>query len=204
MFNFLEILFEVYFCPQVSPTSFPHKFPPQVFPRHIIGIMDASKLSQMRANAANIYRSNWQPRDASEVTQIKAVQAAKSNTTTHIGPSQECCGIPALPGTESSKLPGGFSTSYSYDIIRERKVGGAYCEDPVYGTSGVRVIKTSDEICQILGRDASGNLLSSSKNPVKGHSLYCGKSTEVVQYGITGNCIVRNPIQALNHAPFKG
>ena len=30
--------------------------------------MDASKLTKMRAEAMNIYRSNWQPRDASEVT----------------------------------------------------------------------------------------------------------------------------------------
>ena len=30
--------------------------------------MDASKLTEMRQQAANTYRSHWQPRDASEIT----------------------------------------------------------------------------------------------------------------------------------------
>ncbi len=159
--------------------------------------MDASKLIKMRAEAANIYRSNWQPRDASEVTQIRAGKAASQgcvlNTPTHIGPQTGCCpGGKAKPEglMYSSEQPGGFSTSWSYDAVRDRKVGGAYCNDAVYGTAGLRQLKTCDEVYAILGRDASGNLLESSKNPVKGATQNCCYSTEVVQRGITGNCEV--------------
>lgn len=127
----------------------------------------------MRAEAANIYRSNWQPRDASEVTQIRAGKAASQgcvlNTPTHIGPQTGCCPDSLIKGQmHSDTQPGGFSTSWSYDAVRDRKVGGAYCNDAVYGTAGLRQLKTCDEVYAILGRDASGNLLESSKNPVKG------------------------------------
>jgi hypothetical protein len=168
--------------------------------------MDASKLIKMRAEAMNLYRSNWQPRDASEVTQIRAAKASAQgcvlNTPTHVGPQTGCCPPGAV---RSDAQPGGFSTTWSYDAVRDRKVGGAYCNDSVYGTAGTRVLKTCDEIYAILGRDASGNLLESSKNPVKGATQNCCYSTEVVQRGITGNCEVGPCPPAytgyMNHVP---
>lgn len=40
--------------------------------------MDASKLIQMRMQAANVYKSNWQGRDASEVTLRKQAMASQN------------------------------------------------------------------------------------------------------------------------------
>lgn len=132
--------------------------------------------------AANTYKSYWQPRDASEVTQRNAGLAAAGNARTHVGPAAQCC----TDGTTRPKIgsddqPGGFSTTFSYDVVRERVAGCTYCNDPNFDASGGMILKTCEEIAVITARPA---------NPVKGRDLTCGKSTEVVQRGITGNCIV--------------
>lgn len=173
--------------------------------------MDASKLTKMRAEAMNIYRSNWQPRDASEVTQIRAGRAQAQPTAQakgHKGPDTGCCpGGKAKPEglMYSSEQPGGFSTSWSYDSVLGSKIGCTYCNDPVYGTAGTTVLKTTEEICTILGRDAEGNLLESSKNPVKGVTQNCCYSTEVVQHGTAGDCEIGPCPPAytgyMNHVP---
>ena len=128
--------------------------------------------------AANTYKRFWQPRDASEITQRNAGLAAAGNARTHVGPADQCCTRPKIG---SDDQPGGFSTSYSYDVVRERVAGGTYCNDANYGDGRGITLKTCEEVDIISARPA---------NPVKGRDLTCGKSTEVVQRGITGNCEV--------------
>lgn len=144
--------------------------------------MDAGKLIKMRMEAANTYKRFWQPRDASEVTQRKAGLAAAGNSRSHIGPAESCCTDGTTrPKITSNDQPGGFSTSYSYDVVRERQAGCTYCNDANYGDGRGITLKSCDEVAQIL---------SHAPNPVKGRDLTCGKSTEVVQRGITGDCSV--------------
>ena len=114
--------------------------------------MDASKLIKMRTEAANLYRSNWQPRDASEVTQIKAARAAAGNSRIHHGPQSNCCndGFTPIIGVQSTAQPGGFSTTYSYDAVRERTTGCTLCNDAVYGTAGLRVLKDCSDVALYL------------------------------------------------------
>lgn len=151
--------------------------------------MDASKLIKMRMEAANTYKSYWQPRDASEVTQRNAgraaagnVRASDTNTRIHNGPVAECCTDgSSRQNVGGNDQPGGFSTTYSYDVVRERIAGGALCNDVNYGKPNGTTLKTCAEIAVITARPA---------NHVKGRDLTCGKSTEVVQRGITGDCNV--------------
>lgn len=163
--------------------------------------MDASKLIKMRTEAANLYRSNWQPRDASEVTQIKTARAAAANSRIHQGPQSNCCndGFTPIIGIQSTAQPGGFSTTYSYDAVRERTIGCTLCSDAVYGKSGVTVLKDCSEVELIL---------SHPPNPVKGRTADCCYSTEVVQRGVTGNCEVGPCPPAytgyLNQVPTNG
>ena len=139
--------------------------------------MDASKLIKMKMEAANVYKRLWQPRDASEVTQMRASRAAAGNSSVHQGPESGCCVHPKIVGEQ----PGGFSTTYSYDIVRERIAGCTVCNDVNYGKGYGIDLKSCDEVTQIL---------SHPPNPIKGRDLTCGKSTEVVQRGITGDCSV--------------
>jgi hypothetical protein len=175
--------------------------------------MDASKLIKMRTEAANVVRSNWQPRDASEVTQIKTARAAAEvtrfnaarnagqNVLIHQGPQSNCCndGFTPIIGTQSTAQPGGFSTTYSYDAVRERTIGCTLCSDVVYGKSGVTVLKDCSDVALIL---------SHAPNPVKGRTADCCYSTEVVQRGVTGNCEVGPCPPAytgyLNQVPTNG
>jgi hypothetical protein len=163
--------------------------------------MDASKLIKMRTEAANVVRSNWQPRDASEVTQIKAARAAAGNSRIHQGPQSNCCndGFTPIIGTQSTAQPGGFSTTYSYDAIRERTIGCVMCGDTAYGKPGYRILKDCSDVALIL---------SHAPNPVKGRTADCCYSTEVVQRGVTGNCEVGPCPPAytgyLNHVPTNG
>ncbi len=51
--------------------------------------MDASKLTQMRQEAANNYKSYWQGRDASEVTARQQNLAANLNQSRQWGPNPQ-------------------------------------------------------------------------------------------------------------------
>lgn len=135
----------------------------------------------MRTEAANLYRCNWRPREASEVTQINAARAAAGNTRIHQGPQSNCCndGFTPIIGVESTAQPGGFSTTYSYDAVRERTIGNALCCEPK--KPYMTVLRDCSDAALIM---------SHAPNPVKGRTADCCYSTEVVQRGITGNCEV--------------
>jgi hypothetical protein len=130
--------------------------------------MDASKLTQMRAQASNTYRSNWKPRDASELTMRKTQMAQSSNSSTHKGPDANCCtgGVPNT-SKRSSSPSNGFSTNYSQSIVSERIAGCNQCGDPNFGTAGGVVLQNCSTIATIL---------AVPPNPVKGSSCYCANA----------------------------
>lgn len=129
--------------------------------------MDASKLIEKRAQASNTYRSNWQPRDASEVTLRRAQQSQKNNNvlvagSTHHGPVNSCC--PNPPAPRSTSPTSGFSSTYSSEIIANKKAGCAQCNDPNFGAPGGVQLITCSEVATILAPEP---------NPVKGVRCYC-------------------------------
>jgi hypothetical protein len=141
--------------------------------------MDASKRTQMLQEAANTYRSNWQRRDASEVTMRQAfIGQAPKNTgrptlndlpvfygtsnAVHNGPANTC-------PTNGSPIPAagpgnGFSTHYTNDYVTGSIAAGVILNDNAWGNSGGVVLKS----CQ-----AASNILSMSSNPVLGQTQYC-------------------------------
>jgi hypothetical protein len=127
--------------------------------------MDASKLTQMRMQAANTYRSNWQGRDASEVTTRKYQMAQSANKSTHRGPEADCCtgGVPNT-SKRSSSPTNGFSTNFSQSIVSEKTAGCAQCNDPNFGSSGGVVLQNCSTIATILAVPL---------NPVKGSQCPC-------------------------------
>ena len=139
--------------------------------------MDASKLTQMRMEAANTYRSHWQPRDASEITARNAVKAAKDALSTHRGPANACYGSSVVPTTQANPS-GGFSTSYTQDAFILRDAGCAVCNDSSYGTSGGVTLLNCNEVSTILQK---------ADNPVK--MIGCPATTEVIQRGYAICCV---------------
>jgi hypothetical protein len=137
--------------------------------------MDSSKLLQMQMDAANNYKAHRVERVASEVTQIKAARASAANSSAHRGPSTGCC--PKAP-IFSDAQPGGFSTTYSYDPVRDRTIGNALCCENPSAERG-RYLKTEAECAILLEREA---------NPNKSVKRDCCASTEVVQRGIAECC----------------
>ena len=126
--------------------------------------MDASKLTQMRAKASNTYRSNWQPRDASEVTLRKAQMSQKNNSSTHHGPESSCCTNPVPNPVRPVSPTNGFSSTYEAAIVFNKKAGCAQCADPNFGKAGGVQLLTCSEVATIL---------TPEPNPVKGSSCYC-------------------------------
>jgi hypothetical protein len=113
--------------------------------------------------ASNSYKSNWQGRDASEVTLRNSTLANNNNQTTHKGPGDSC--IPCENKiTSSTNIPGnGYNTDYSMDIITNRNAGGMAANDPVWGTAGGVTLRTAAEV---------STLSYVTPNPVKTTSCY--------------------------------
>jgi hypothetical protein len=126
--------------------------------------MDASKLIEKRMLAANTYRSNWQARDASEITMRKVQMSQKANSSTHHGPSVECCSDGRPKVSRSTSPTNGYATTFSEEIVFQRKAGCANCNDPNFGKAGGVVLQSCEAVACILEREA---------NPVKGVSCYC-------------------------------
>jgi hypothetical protein len=141
--------------------------------------MDASKLTQMRAQASNTYRSNWQPRDASEVTSRRGQMAQKNNASTHKGPVDECC----APVSRASSPSRGYSTTYSEQPVFEKKAGCAQCNDPNFGQPGGVQLLNCAEVATILQNPA---------NPVKGSSCYCA-SPGIYKQPFPTDCSIVQP-----------
>jgi hypothetical protein len=133
--------------------------------------MNSSKLTEMRAQASNTYRSNWQPRDASEVTLRKNQMAQTANKSTHNGYVDNCCTV-GKPKRSTSPNPG-FSSDYSEQIVFQKKAGCANCEDPNFGKPGGVQLLNCNEVYQILELNPDGTPSPLLQNPVKGVSCYC-------------------------------
>lgn len=108
--------------------------------------MDASKLTQIRMETANTYRSNWKPRDASEVTVRAQQMAMKNNTSTHRGPVSASCTAGCLTPENPS---GNFSTEYGAEQVFTRAAGCANCTDVNWGAPGGVVLKSCREMSTI-------------------------------------------------------
>jgi hypothetical protein len=94
--------------------------------------MDASKLIQQRMERMQNYSSNWQPRDASEITTRQLQMSQKNNSSKHNIPVINCCSSI----TENTSP----STTYSEQIVFQKKAGCVQCNDPNFGKSGGVVI----------------------------------------------------------------
>lgn len=107
--------------------------------------MDSSTLLKLRTRGQAIYKSNWQPRTASEVTlRRRDISNANNNVlvagSTHHGPLPQCCS----DNTIRVPLPNpgkGFSTTYSSDIVTLRRAGCVDCQDPNFGKPGGVVVQ---------------------------------------------------------------
>ena len=106
--------------------------------------MDSSQYLRSKLRNQQIYKSNWQARDASEITNRHNQMAQANNATIHHGPLPECC----TGNTLRVPLPNpgrGFSTDYSASTVFQRKAGCAQCHDEVIGKPGGVVVK---DCCQ--------------------------------------------------------
>ncbi len=126
--------------------------------------MDYSKYIEMKMQAANTYKSNWQARDASEVTLRRHQMAQKPNSSTHQGPATQCCTGSVNREKRASSPTSGFNTTYSQSIVTEKAAGCAQCQDTVFGTNGGVNLLSCAEVSTILAVPA---------NPVKTTSCYC-------------------------------
>lgn len=156
--------------------------------------MDASKLIERRAQAANTYRSNWQPRDASEVTLRKVQMSQKNNASTHKGPVVECCSDNKPQIKRSTSPTPGFSTDYSEQIVFQKKAGCAQCHDPNFGKAGGVQLLSCSEVATIL---------APVPNPVKGVGCYCA-DPGIYQQPFPADCSIIEPAYtgSLNQVPI--
>lgn len=144
--------------------------------------MDYSKYIQMKMQAANTYKSYWQPRDASEVTLRKVFQA--QNTTgvqtsgalsnLHQGPAAPTCCPEGIPNSADPPA-NGFSTDYSQDQTFGRIAGNTICQDPNWNASGG---------VTLIGCDQVATILTIPANPVKSSARDCCADPGVVQRGV--------------------
>lgn len=133
--------------------------------------MDYSSYIKMKAKAANTYKSNWQPRDASEVTLRRVAMSSKPASTVHQGPGIQCSSTSENPKVQE---PGsGFSTDYSMNTLVNQQAGCAVCQDSAWGAPGGVTLKTCDEVATIL------NVPS---NPVKGTNCTIPKTDILINY----------------------
>jgi hypothetical protein len=123
--------------------------------------MNFSEYLKRKQKAADTYKSNWQGRDASEVTYRRVNISNKNNSTVHHGPIPTCCeGTFEIPPSQTPNS--GFSTYYSLDTVIKQRAGCANCNDPVWGTAGGVALLSCAEVSTIL---------TMPSNPVKGTNL---------------------------------
>ena len=144
--------------------------------------MDYSKYIQMKQKATNVYKSNWQARDASEVTLRRVAISNKPNSTVHDGPDNVCASGSSntpVPPTPPQAPGNGFSTDYSMDIVSNKRAGCASCQDVAWGQPGGITFRTCAEV----------DLFSTPpSNPMKGTNLTIS-STESI---ITTPCVIKD------------
>jgi len=136
--------------------------------------MLASERLKMKMNAANTYKSNWQGRDASEVTLRNNDIGNKNRASNHQGPLPETCSTGNCPSLDYIPSPGsGYSKTWTTERINP-KAGCADCADPNFGAPFGVTLKTCAEVQTILALPANpingtqpiyGNLYPIPKTP---------------------------------------
>ena len=114
--------------------------------------MDYGSYLQLKMRATNNYKSNWQARDASEVTMRNRSIATANVSSTHQGPDDSCipCTVASHPTSSTNPPNNGFSSDYSSDYsLGMKKAGQSACNDPVWGKSGGVNLKTQSEISKM-------------------------------------------------------
>jgi hypothetical protein len=170
-----------------------------IFYQNTVGnSMDASKLTQMRMEAANTYRSHWQPRDASEITSRNMLKAAKDALSTHRGPANACYGSSVVPTTQANPS-GGFSTNYTQDALILRAAGCAICNDSSYGLSGGVTLLNCNEVSTILQKADNpvkmAGCCASTEVVQRGYAICCGEDNRVVTtFNFGGTTSISNPV----------
>ena len=135
--------------------------------------MDASKLTQMKMEAANTYRSYWQPRDASEVTLRKQTMAQKNNASQHHGPDSSCASVCKSQVQSADPPTKGFSTDYSQDTVTQKPAGCANCNDVAWGAPYGVTLKSCAEVRTILQEPS---------NPIKRAEAFWGPVGNIPVY----------------------
>jgi len=158
--------------------------------------MDYSKYIENKMKAANTYKSNWQARDASEVTLRRVNMSNKNNSTVHQGPLPTCCTGSVAP--TPPEAPGnGFSTTYSLDNVIKSAAGCANCNDPVWGTSGGVTLLTCNEVQTIL---------KPPSNPIKGTNCTIPSTSSIITYPCecADNSVVQRGIVSTLSGAYTG
>ena len=143
--------------------------------------------------ATNNFKSNWQPRDASEVTMRNRDIASKNVTSTHQGPDDHCvvCAVPT-PLSSTNAPNNGFSTDYSTNQLIHKKAGCSHCHDPVWGTAGGVELKTAAEIAY---------LTILPLNPVKSTGAGKVANAEALSSIISADCYSPDPGVKIRPSP---
>jgi len=147
--------------------------------------MDYGTYLSQKMRATNNFKSNWQPRDASEVTMRNRDIANTNITSTHKGPDDHCviCTIPT-PLSSTNAPNNGFSTDYSSNPLTLKKAGGTHCQDPNWGTAGGVNLKTPAEIAYL-------SILP--LNPVKSTGGGKVANDQALSSIVTTNCYCADP-----------
>jgi len=135
--------------------------------------MNFGEYIQRKLKASNTYKSNWQGRDASEVTLRHVNMSNKPNSSTHHGPIPDSCSSPNTVCSIPQAPGSGYSTDYSMDIVSNKKAGCTNCADPVWGTAGGVQLKTCAEV---------NSILKPPSNPVKGTNLTIPSTSSIITY----------------------
>jgi len=155
--------------------------------------MDAGKLTKIRMEAANNYKSNWKPRDASEVTMRNQQLVVQNNKSTHRGPVSANC-TAGCPSKTTNVPSGNFATTYTADVSF-MKAAGSVCSDPNWGAAGGVYLKSAAEVSTIgfvslnplLGKQPCGNNSNTYHRVVPSASnlsaAYTGSDNQVATNG---------------------
>jgi hypothetical protein len=158
--------------------------------------MDYSKYIENKMKAANTYKSNWQARDASEVTLRRSAMSSKNNSTVHQGPIPTCCTGSLSPSAPQE--PGnGFNTTYSMEIVSQAAAGAVNCCDPIWGTSGGVSLLTCNEVQTIL---------KVPSNPIKGTNCTIPSTSSIITYTprCADTCVVQRGVVSTLSSAYTG
>ena len=147
--------------------------------------MDYSTYLKNKMKASDNYKSNWQGRDASEVTTRRRDIATASIATIHQGPDGSCTPC-TIPIRSSTNIPtSGFSTDYTSDYsVGIKKAGCVQCSDPNWGVGGGVTTKSQADI---------NILLAVPFNPVKSTGGGVASNANYMSSIISVPCSIADP-----------